>query len=102
MSTRLKTRSDYHVFDTDPEGFQGFNINMNSWLKPLFWIVVGAILGMSYNKKAVDSCYDLLAFSEAEKTTTVVQREEVKKPTVIAVAPTVTHATARANPSSRV
>lgn len=69
MNTRLKTRSDYHVFSPNPAGFQSFGLQR--CLKPLFWLTIGAILGMSYNKKSIDSCYDLLAFTEAEKRTVV-------------------------------
>lgn len=69
MNTRLKTRSDYHVFSPTPAGFQ--SLGLHRCLKPLFWLMLGAVLGMSYNKKAVDTCYDRLAFVEAEKNTVV-------------------------------
>jgi len=96
MTTRLKTRTDYHdVFNSDHSGQA---IGIYSWLKPLFWLVIGAVLGMSYNKKAVDSCYDLLAFSEAEKTTVVATTTAPPPPVVIAQP--ATHATARGNVSA--
>lgn len=87
MNTRVKTRSDYHDFDNDPSRFQALGVNRI--LKPLFWVLIGAVLGMSYNKKSIDSCYDLLAFSEAEKGT------------ILATTEPQTHAVVKGNASSK-
>lgn len=105
MNTRLKTRSDYHEFNNRPGEFQALSLN---WLlKPVFWVLIGAILGMSYNKKSIDTCYDLLAFTqdqkEAEKATVIAAVEPIAVPEPVAAPQrSQTHAIVRGNASSRV
>jgi hypothetical protein len=105
LNTRLKTRSDYHEFNNRPGEFPALSLN---WLlKPVFWVLVGAILGMSYNKKSIDTCYDLLAFTqdekEAEKATVIAAVEPIAVPEPVAAPQrSQTHAIVRGNASSRV
>lgn len=64
MSTRLKTRSDYHdVFNSHSGGLLG----VAHWVKPLLWFTLGLMLGMLYNKKDLHSCYNMLAAAESQK-----------------------------------
>jgi hypothetical protein len=40
-------------------------------MKPFFWLALGIVLGMAYNKKDLHACYNLLAEAETVQKTTV-------------------------------
>lgn len=51
MSTRIKTRSDYHDLSiSDASGFQG----LGRFVGPFFWLILGIAIGMFYNQKRVE------------------------------------------------
>lgn len=73
LSTRLKTRSDYH------DGFSPQSVGLSGigrWFKPLLWLSVGLMLGMLYNKKDLHSCYNLLAAAENQKQPVVAKSDQ--------------------------